>query len=69
MPTIARFAHHIAFGTTVVAAILVFTAFVAFFRHDLGDPYVAAATFAGIGLVVWLSGRVALGWSRWRNRG
>lgn len=65
----ARYAHHIAFGTTVVAAILVFTAFVALFRRDLGDPYYAAATFAGVGIVIWLSGRAAVNWSRWQDRG
>lgn len=43
-------------GTTVVAALLLFAAFVALFRRDLGDPLVAAAVFAGAGLAVRLAG-------------
>jgi hypothetical protein len=54
----ARTGESVAFGTTVVAAILFFTAFVALFRRDLGDPVVAAATFAGVGAAVWLIGRL-----------
>ncbi|MEQ9690775.1 MAG: hypothetical protein RLO48_13675 [Bauldia litoralis] len=50
---------HLAFGTTLVAAILFFAAFVALFRRDLGDPYVAAAVFAGVGLAIWIAGRFA----------
>ena len=53
-----RTGESIAFGTTVVAAILFLTAFVALFRHDLGDPLVAAGTFAAAGVVVWLAGRL-----------
>ncbi len=50
---------HLAYGTTLVAAILFFTAFVALFRRDLGDPYAAAAMFAGVGIAVWTGGRIA----------
>ncbi len=66
----ARYAQHVAWGTTVVAAILFLAAFVALFRHDLGDPIFAAVTFAVVGIIVWL-----IGWavayvsrrpSRWR---
>lgn len=52
-------AQHLAFGATVVAALLWFTAFVALFRPDLGEPYVAASVFAVAGAVVWLVGGIA----------
>jgi len=52
-------ATHLRWGTTVVASLLFFTAFVALFRRDLGDPYVAAATFAGVGLAIAAAGRLA----------
>ena len=45
-------------GTTVVAAILLFMAFVALFRGDFRDPFVAAAAFAGTGIAIRLAGRV-----------
>lgn len=51
-------AEAVAFGTTVVASLLLFTAFVALFRRDLGDPAVAAGTFAAAAGAVWLSGRL-----------
>ena len=54
-----RYGHHLAFGATVVAALLFFTAFVALFRRDLGDPHVAAATFAGVGVAIAAAGRLA----------
>ncbi|MEP0323930.1 hypothetical protein [Bauldia litoralis] len=49
--------HHLAFGTTLVAAILFFAAFVALFRRDLGDPYIAASVFAGVGLAIGIVGQ------------
>lgn len=52
-----RLREHLSSGATFVAAILLFTAFVALFRRDLGDPLVAAGVFAGAGLAVWLIGR------------
>lgn len=58
----ARYAGHLRWGTTVVAAVLLFAAVVALFRRDLGDPVVAAAVFAGVGIVVWLAGRAAFIW-------
>jgi hypothetical protein len=61
-----RYGNHLAFGATVVASLLFFTAFVALFRRDLGDPYVAAAIFAGVGLVIAAAGYLA---ARAANRG
>jgi uncharacterized MnhB-related membrane protein len=54
----AETARAIGFGATVVAALLWFAAFVALFRHDLGDPLVAAGTFAAVGVLVFLAGYV-----------
>jgi len=62
-------AKHIAWGTTVVAAILLFAAFVALFRRDLGDPVRAAAIFAGVAVAVWLAGRAVLHLARRSDRG
>jgi len=54
-------------GATVVAALLWFTAAVAFFRRDLGDPRIAAGVFALAGAAVWLAGQGALRLAR-RNK-
>ena len=51
-------AEAVAFGTTVVASLLLFTAFVALFRRDLGDPVAAAGAFAAAAGAVWLLGRL-----------
>jgi hypothetical protein len=56
---ITRYAGHIAWGTTVVAAMLILAVFAALVRRDLGDPLRAAAIFAGIAVVVWLAGRAS----------
>jgi hypothetical protein len=45
-------AANLGWGLTVVAAILFFAAFVALFRRDLGDPYVASGVFAGTGAIL-----------------
>ena len=65
----ARYARQLAWGTTVVAAILLLAAFAALFRRDLGDPVRAAAVFAGVAIVVWLAGRAVLHISRRADRG
>jgi hypothetical protein len=65
---VARYAHQLAWGTTVVAAILLLAAFAALFRHDLSDPVRAAAIFAGLAAVVWLAGRAVLFLSRRTDR-
>ena len=49
-----------AWGTTVVAALLWFAGAVALFRHDLGNPRVAAGLFALVGAVVFVAGRLIL---------
>ena len=53
------YGHHPAFGATVTASLLCFTAFVGLFRRDPGDPNVAATTFAAIGVVIAVAGRLA----------
>ncbi|HZP21122.1 MAG TPA: hypothetical protein VFB16_13045 [Bauldia sp.] len=57
----AETARSLRFGSVVVAAILWFAAFVALFRHDLGDPLVAAAVLALAGAVVFALGRIPAG--------
>ncbi|WP_421724878.1 hypothetical protein [Bauldia sp.] len=57
-PSVPGIADHLAWGSVVVASILWFAAFVAWFRRDLGDPLVSTATFAGVGAIVFLAGRL-----------